>query len=152
MPRPLATALLLATLAAPASALPPCGPPETVWDACVGEYRFEDGATYVGEVRDWMAHGSGTATLLNGETYVGDFRDGKFSGRGTYFFQSGATYVGDWRDDKRHGQGTYTFPDGAAYVGEFRDDKLHGRGTLYAPDGRVLRQGVWIDGRFAYPF
>ncbi|MGA1684222.1 MAG: hypothetical protein ACO38S_06915 [Gemmobacter sp.] len=83
MPRTLATALLLATLAAPASALPPCGPPETVWNACVGEYRLENGATYVGE----------------------------------------------WRDGKRHG-----------------------RGTLYGPDGRVLQQGVWIDGRFAYPF
>ena len=94
MPRTLASALLLATLAAPAGALPPCGPPETVWDACVGEYS----------------------------------------------------------DDKRHGQGTYTFPNGAAYVGEFRDSALHGRGTLYGPDGRVLQQGVWIDGRFAYPF
>lgn len=106
MPRPLATALLLATLAAPASALPPCGPPETVWDDCVGEYRSDNGATYAGE----------------------------------------------YRDGKRHGQGTYTFPNGAAYVGEFRDSALHGRGTLYGPDGRVLQQGVWIDGRFAYPF
>ncbi|MFZ8943045.1 MAG: hypothetical protein ACO2ZK_13950, partial [Gemmobacter sp.] len=89
MPRTLATALLLATLAAPASALPPCGPPETVWDACVGEYRFEDG-----------------------ETYVGEWRDGKPEGRGTYTYPDGATYVGEVRDWMAHGSGTATLLNG----------------------------------------
>jgi len=71
---------------------------------------------------------------------------------GSFTLSNGENFVGEFRDGTANGQGTYTFPNGAVHVGEFRDDKAHGRSTMYAPYGRILQQGVWIDGRFAYPF
>ncbi len=128
MPRAAILAATLALLATPAAALPPCPEISVVWTGCTGSFAFDDGAIYVGE-----------------------WRNDKPSGQGTYTWPSGARYVGEWRDDKRHGQGTLTSP-GLKFVGEWRDDRLHGRGSMYYPDGRILQQGVWIDGRFAYPF
>ncbi|MFM1864159.1 MAG: hypothetical protein RLZ26_2681 [Pseudomonadota bacterium] len=150
MPRTLATALLLATLAAPASALPPCGPPETVWNDCVGEYRFEDGRTYEGEWRENMLHGSGTLTFPSGATYVGEFRDGWPNGFGTYTFPSGELYVGEYRNGQRHGQGTYFFASGATYVGEYRNGMRDGFGTYTFPNGEIYVGEHRDDQRYGY--
>lgn len=43
-----------------------------------GTYRFADGATYEGVMRDNWPNGEGTARYSNGGVYVGRWRDGKY--------------------------------------------------------------------------
>lgn len=40
---------------------------------------------YIGEVKDYIRHGTGILTLKNGEKYVGSFKNGKCEGYGTKY-------------------------------------------------------------------
>jgi hypothetical protein len=118
--------------------LPPCSgqPTPRTWTNCHGSYHQSDGQKYVGEFRDGLPNGQGTATFSAlhksaGAKYVGEFKDGNLHGQGTLTFASGGkngniVYVGAFKDGKRHGQGTATYVSGAKYVGEHRDGKKNG--------------------------
>ncbi len=124
--------------------LPPCpGSFFGTWNSCIGEMRFIDGTTYVGEYKDGMRTGQGTYTLPNGTKYVGEFKDNVFNGQGTYTFPSGDNYVGEFKDGKYNGQGIFTWLNGQKHVGEFKDGDRHGQGTLYRADGTILQSGIW---------
>jgi len=45
--------------------------------------------TYVGDVRNGEAHGTGTFTWTDGDVYAGDFVDGVRHGTGTYTWTTG---------------------------------------------------------------
>ena len=135
--------------------LPPCPGSPTAsgstiasWTDCLGTLTYK-GSKYVGEWKDGIWHGQGTATLASGSKYVGDWKDGKTHGQGTYTFANGDKYVGEWKDDKRHGQGTYTWADGSKYVGGWKDGKFHGPGIKTHADGRV-EEGIWENSEFKY--
>lgn len=46
-----------------------------------GTYRFADGMTYEGGMRDNWPSGEGTAHYSNGGAYVGSWKDGKYEVR-----------------------------------------------------------------------
>lgn len=46
-----------------------------------GTYRFADGATYEGVMRDNWPDGEGTARYANGGVYVGRWKKGKYEVR-----------------------------------------------------------------------
>lgn len=140
---PLVTALLFSfllfpTVAGGQSNLPPC--PISLrwdlWDHCQGTYTFDDGSTYVGEIKNGKADGQGIRIFANGDKYVGDYKDNTYNGHGTFTYANGEKYVGEFRDGYRNGQGTYTFPSGEKYVGGFRDSNRNGHGTYTFADGR----------------
>ena len=118
-----------------------------LWTNCVGGVTLPDGNHYVGEFRDGLYHGHGTATLPDGETYVGALKDGKRDGQGTATYPDGRKYVGEWKDDKAHGKGTATYADGREYTGEFRQGRREGQGTVTYPDGRSY-SGAWQNDRY----
>ena len=118
-----------------------------LWTGCVGDVTLPDGRHYVGEFRDGLYHGHGTATLPDGETYVGNLRSGKRDGQGTATYTDGRKFVGEWKDDKAHGTGTATYADGRKYVGEFKQGRRDGQGTLTYPDGRKY-VGAWKNDRY----
>ena len=79
--------LLLSSLALAESELPECeGSPATdysltsKWTNCSGLFTDSGGMEYVGEWKDGLPHGQGTATLSDGEKYVGEWKDGKIHG------------------------------------------------------------------------
>lgn len=86
-------------------------------------------------------------TLLGGVKYVGEFKDGLPNGQGTATYPTGAKYVGEYKGGRKSGQGTYTWPDGKKYVGEFKDGDRHGQGTMTLPDG-TIQKGLWKDDVF----
>jgi len=65
---------------------------------CFGTFNYEDGAKYVGEVREGKRNGQGTFTYVNGDKYVGKFYDGRRYGLGTYTWANGTVKEGIWSD------------------------------------------------------
>ena len=58
-----------------------------------GKFKFADGRTYIGEVKDDKITGSGTITFPNRETYSGPCINGKPHGYGNYTFEDRTTYT-----------------------------------------------------------
>jgi len=100
-----------------------------------GTQIFSDGYKYVGEFKNGLRSGQGTATWAAlGDKYVGEFKDDKANGLGTHTWKDGEKYVGEHKNGKKHGQGTTTRKDGYKYVGEYKNDKRHGQGTDIWPE------------------
>jgi hypothetical protein len=112
-----------------ASDLPACPSSGYLYN-CFGTWSNGKGYKYVGEFRNGVQNGQGTATWAGGEKYVGEWKDGKRNGQGTFTSANGDKYLGEFKDDKFNGQGTYTSANGNIYVGEWKDDASHGQGTL----------------------
>jgi hypothetical protein len=97
------------------------------------------GHTYVGEWRNGVMHGQGTATYLNGDRYDGEWANGKRSGLGRYAHGSGDIYEGLWSNERKHGLGVDSFADGRGYRGEFIENKFAGIGTYFTEDGAIYQ-------------
>eukprot|EP01043_Picozoa_sp_COSAG02_P031296 COSAG02_NODE_2035_length_10040_cov_4.348355_5_plen_995_part_00 len=97
---------------------------------------------YIGDRKDGLAHGKGTAIFFDGREYEGEWCEGKPHGRGTETWPSGKRYVGEWREGWPHGRGTRTEPDDSRYVGEWREGIYHGTGILTSPNGAQY-EGEW---------
>ena len=141
---------LLSTISSVSLALPPCVANAEVWDNCFGTWRHEEGYEYVGEWKDNLQHGQGTATWSNGDKFVGKYKGGKKNGQGTYIYADGEKYIGEYKDDKRHGQGTNIWADGRKEVGEYKNNKLNGYAIQYNADGSIDREGIFKDDVFQY--
>ena len=150
--------ILLSTISSVSWALPDC-PSSGYFHNCFGTFRHESGYEYVGEWKDNLQHGQGTATWSNGEKYEGEYRNGKKHGQGistwsTPHKSAGEKYIGEYRNGKKHGQGisTWSSPSkyvGFKYVGEFRHDKRNGQGKMTYPDGKI-EEGIWKDDIFQF--
>lgn len=90
-----------------------------------GEYRFADGARY-----------------------VGDFRRGQLHGRGILYYTDGSKYIGNWREQQQQGRGRLVRADGTEYFGMFHQSQFHGPGKLTFANGNVL-EATWENGRSA---
>src|SRR3990167_9402568 len=81
--------------------------------------KFESKAfptfSYVGEIKNDLPHGRGTATYKAGDQYEGEYVDGKRHGVGRYTFADGGQYKGEYVGGKYHGTGRFTFADGNYY-------------------------------------
>ena len=138
------------------------------WTKCVGLYKantgheyeglfkngkiikgtalFPDGATYVGEFKNYKPNGYGTFSWTNGDKYYGEWKDGKSHGIGTKIWTDGREYSGSFKNDKLHGQGTFYYPGGKKYVGGFLNGKRNGEGTFSYPDGTAFI-GTFVAGK-----
>ena len=75
-----------------------------------GEFHFNNGEKYVGEVRNGLRQGKGSFYTANGDRYVDcDWIEDKQSGKGECLFSNGNKYVGDFVNGKPNGQGEYHF-------------------------------------------
>ena len=111
-----------------------------------GTALFPDGATYVGEFKNFKPHGYGSFSWSNGDKYFGEWKDGKSNGSGTKIWTDGREYSGFFKNDKLHGQGTFYYPGGNKYVGGFLNGKRHGEGTFSYTDGTAFI-GTFVAGK-----
>tara|TARA_Y100000588_G_C14052980_1_gene838067 strand:- start:110 stop:937 length:828 start_codon:yes stop_codon:yes gene_type:complete len=66
-----------------------------------GEYVFQSGQKYFGDLEDGLPHGYGRIQSPNGERFFGEFKNGKPSGYGTHFSAQGfIVFSGLWVGDK----------------------------------------------------
>ncbi|MDR1494793.1 MAG: hypothetical protein LBI29_02010 [Rickettsiales bacterium] len=111
------------------------------------EIKFEDGSSYIGDMKNEKFDGTGTYKSKFGSTYVGEFRKGMPDGKGEHIFaKSGAKYVGNFREGVMHGSGEYHFSSGAKYIGELEDGKINGVGAYINAAGRIF-VGHWKNGK-----
>jgi len=120
-------------------------PRECDFEGCsLGTVKYDNGAKYMGHLRDGKPHGYGTHSWPNGDRYVGDWIDDQRNGHGIYSWPNGDRYVGSWMDSRKSGHGTYTWRDGRKYVGQWQGDKKHGIGNLIWTPGHQYT-GEWSD-------
>ena len=66
-----------------------------------GEYHFQSGQKYFGDLEDGIPHGYGRIQSPNGERFFGEFQNGKPFGYGTHFSAQGfIIFSGLWEGDK----------------------------------------------------
>jgi TPR repeat protein len=66
-----------------------------------GEYHFQNGQKYFGDLKDGIPHGYGRIKSPNGERFFGEFQNGKPFGYGTHFSSQGfIIFSGLWEGDK----------------------------------------------------
>ena len=111
--------------------------------------KYDDGSTYIGEVRNGKPNGKGFITgrpgsKWAGRSYDGDWVDGKIHGFGVYKNLSGDIYAGQWKFDKAHGKGFMKWASGSSYDGDWVDNKRHGFGV--SKDGAIYA-GQWKFGK-----
>lgn len=80
----------------------------------------------------------------NGASYVGEMKNGKMCGRGIYYYANGDLYDGFFKDDKPGGMGDYMYVNGDRFHGDFVEGKRQGNGTLYLANGDMM-EGSWLD-------
>ncbi len=115
-----------------------------------GTINYDDGFTWVGQLKKGLKHGQGVLTFPDGTKYTGTFTKGKLTGYGTMISPDGRKYVGHYKDGMRDGHGTATTINGTIAVGEFKSNKPHGNFTVTRPDGSKETQ-VWNMGKKISP-
>jgi TPR repeat protein len=66
-----------------------------------GEYHFQSGQKYFGDLKDELPHGYGRIQSPDGERFFGEFQNGKPFGYGTHFSAQGfIVFSGLWEGDK----------------------------------------------------
>ena len=66
-----------------------------------GEYHFQNGQKYFGDLKDGLPHGYGRIQSPGGERFFGEFEKGKPYGYGTHFSSQGfIIFSGLWEGDK----------------------------------------------------
>ena len=66
-----------------------------------GEYHFQSGQKYFGDLKDGLPHGYGRIQSHDGERFFGEFEKGKPYGYGTHFSAQGfIIFSGLWEGDK----------------------------------------------------
>ena len=66
-----------------------------------GEYHFQSGQKYFGDLKDGLPHGYGRIKSPDGERFFGEFKKGKPYGYGTHFSAQGfIIFSGLWEGDK----------------------------------------------------
>lgn len=131
-----------------------------------GTLRFENHKFYIGQIKDFQAHGEGKeespeyvyqGTFLSGlkhgngqvmwvddNWYEGQFFKGKIEGIGKHVWED-KLYEGEWKANKMHGKGVLTWDDGRKYEGSMINGIREGYGTMWE-DGREYT-GYWKDGK-----
>jgi hypothetical protein len=134
-----------------------------------------DTVNWIGECRNGLGEGPGTASFFNGgkefESFTGDFAGGvaqdghvivrwgdgwsyegamaggHFEGQGVLIDDKKNRFEGVWKDGKLNGPGSVTHENGERYEGEWKDGLPNGHGILMRADGSRL-EGQFLDGRF----
>jgi len=109
------------------------------------EYKFETGATYLGEWKGNMRHGMGKQTWVDGASFSGQWRENYVSGVGEFQHADGDVFIGEWDNNTARGLGTYYHKGGVTvYSGEWVQDLQHGYGVEKWDGGsKYSGQFVW---------
>jgi len=109
------------------------------------EFRFQTGATYLGEWKGNMRHGMGKQTWVDGASFTGQWRDNYVSGVGEFQHADGDVFIGEWDNNTARGLGTYYHKGGVTiYSGEWVQDLQHGYGVERWDGGsKYSGQFVW---------
>jgi len=113
-----------------------------------GEETYEDGSSFVGQLREGRRHGAGVWTSAS-EQYSGQWENDQRDGQGRQTWQDGRVYEGQFRQGKFDGQGRMEWrtPNGVMlYEGQYVDDVKHGSGKYVWPDNRMY-EGQWKNGQ-----
>lgn len=105
-------------------------------------FTWENGISYVGEIKNGEANGYGRMVFPDIGSYVGYFVNGKREGLGTFSWLVGDTYVGFWNNDKMTGSGTYTFSDGYVIRGIWQDNRIAADSLSMSPSTIVTTVGA----------
>jgi len=130
---------------------------------------YEDGSTYMGQIKDGKRHGHGTwkgrateyegqwlddqqhghghQTWADGRRYDGQFKNMRFSGQGRMVWSTvkgTQTYEGSYKDDLKHGAGRLEWADGSIYDGQWVRGQRHGTG-LYINVKGEKKAGNWLN-------
>ena len=94
-----------------------------------GTAIYRDGSYYHGQFTQGEAHDkNGLLILPNGAYYKGETVDSKIDGRGVMREKIGEgeyVYTGDWRQGRPHGEGEERYDDGGSYIGSFVNGVKH---------------------------
>ena len=111
----------------------------------VHEVKYNEGTSYVGELKNRKKHGKGRLTDPNGSVYQGDFHNDKIEGFGVFKGQDGTEYRGEWKNGMQHGLGRELWTDGSYYEGTYKMGLKHGKGFYQWADGSSF-DGDWDAG------
>jgi hypothetical protein len=111
---------------------------------------FSTGASYAGDTKFGLRHGTGTLQLPDGAVYEGAFEGNAAEGSGVLRFADGAEYRGEVSRGRRHGHGVFVKRGSGGsfvqYTGGWREGMRHGDGTLlYDEAGAAQYVGGWVD-------
>ena len=115
-----------------------------------GNYKWRNGAAYVGNFKDGFKDGSGKwkkDARPNCNQYDGHFKQDMKHGYGVFSWESGNSYEGEYYLDLRNGFGAMEWNDGSYYEGEWYKGLKNGQGRLVLPDGRV-KEGIFKNNKF----
>ncbi len=98
--------------------------------------------TYIGDLRNGKADGTGFGLWNTGSSYEGSWQNNLRHGKGVFQWADGEKYDGDYVNDQRHGFGVYTAKAGK-YEGQWVNDMRHGEGRLFEANGKLKVYGVW---------
>ena len=81
---------------------------------------------YFGQVSEGIPHGQGILNLTTGASYEGEFKHGLIHGSGEMIMEEGdisLKTIGQFKSDKWNGQGIAIFNNGSFFMGEGKEDK-----------------------------
>lgn len=85
-----------------------------------------EGEIYEGGFKEGKPHGKGscnTSVRNWSASYKGEMKDGLRHGTGEFTDKTGRSYVGKWNRDKMHGKGTLSDADGIIFEGKFHHEE-----------------------------
>ena len=134
-----------------------------------GEYTFDDGDRYVGDIKAGIFQGRGKLITYTGNVFIGEFTGGELTGKVTIKYADGANYSGDFvrgqpngtgvlisgagtiykgsfLNGKKHGSGYIEYSTGGSYKGNFKNGVFSGTGVLTNNFGDVFESDEWKNG------
>ena len=82
-----------------------------------------------------------------GEVYIGQFKNRLREGFGTAYYPDGSYYEGYWGDGLRYGDGRFVDSEGGFYEGGWRKGLKNGEGKFVSADGTEFYNGSWEEGK-----
>jgi len=133
-------------------ALPDCnGGDYTKWKNCIGTANIE-GNLYKGKFGDAPGTLNGVAIYKynNGDSYIGEVKQGTPSGLGIRKYNGGGYYIGQFLNNESLGWGIYYFKSNNKYVlGQVKDNAINGFATLVDKlDMLSLQTGIFKDFKY----
>ncbi|MEM9835216.1 MAG: caspase family protein [Bacteroidota bacterium] len=110
-----------------------------------GEYRFVDGARYVGDFKNGQLEGMGILYYPDGSQYLGNWRNQLQQGKGRLNQADGTTYFGMWDKGNFHGQGEMTFASGNRLSCTWENGVSSGQGSFFFANGDVYQGEIYAD-------
>ena len=101
----------------------------------INKYKYRDGSSYEGEMKDGLPHGVGTRRWLDGKVYNGEFEQGEPLGAGEITWD-GNYYKGYVLYGEIMGQGSIKYKNGTGYAGPFFNGRPITSAQVYTKGSR----------------